>query len=130
MNQAHVHLMVTHLPIVGTMLGILVFAFAIWRKSEQTKNAAYLLFILCAFGAIIAYLTGEGTEEIIENQPGISEMSIEQHEEFAIYSLTAVILLGCVSAIFLFFQLRGKWFKTYASAVIIVLSIMTFGLMV
>lgn len=59
MNPTHIHLMITHLPIFGSILGALVLAYGIYVKSEQTKSAAYYLFIIAAIGAGIAYATGE-----------------------------------------------------------------------
>ncbi|MDX2250509.1 MAG: hypothetical protein SF052_27255 [Bacteroidia bacterium] len=59
MNQAHVHLMITHLPIFGSILGALVLTYGLWTKSHQTKVAAYFLLIISAIGSGIAYLTGE-----------------------------------------------------------------------
>ncbi len=56
MNQTHIHLLITHLPIFGSILGAIVLAQGIWTKTEQTKVAAYYLFILAAIGAGIAYL--------------------------------------------------------------------------
>jgi hypothetical protein len=53
-------------------------------------NAAYLIFIISSNGAGIAYLTGEGAEETVENMPGISESIIEQHEDFAMYALISL----------------------------------------
>jgi hypothetical protein len=43
MNQTHIHLLITYLPIFGSILGGLVLAHGIWAKSNQTKMAAYHL---------------------------------------------------------------------------------------
>lgn len=97
MNQAHIHLIITHLPIFGSLLGTLVLIHGIWSKSIQTKIAAFNLFIISAVGAGIAYATGEGAEEAVENIQGISENIIEQHEDFAMYALISLIVLGVSS---------------------------------
>ena len=65
MSQAHIHLIITHLPIFGALLGTLVLIHGIWSKSIQTKIAAFNLFIISAIGAGIAYATGEGAEEAV-----------------------------------------------------------------
>lgn len=97
MNQAHIHLLITHLPIFGSILGGLVLAHGLWTKSNHTKVAAYNLFILSAIGAGIAYLTGEGAEETVENIQGIAEATIEKHEDFALFALISLIILGIAS---------------------------------
>ena len=71
MNQTHLHLLITHLPIFGSILGGLVLAHGIWTKSNQTKIAAYNVLIISSIGAVVAYLTGEGAEETVEKIPGV-----------------------------------------------------------
>jgi hypothetical protein len=94
MNQTHIHLLITHLPIFGSILGGLVLAHGIWTKSNQTKIAAYNLLIISSIGAVIAYLTGEGAEETVENMQGVVEATIKQHEEFASVALISLIPIG------------------------------------
>ena len=48
MNQTHIHLLITHLPIIGAALGAFVLIHGIWRKSNSTLIAAYNLLIICA----------------------------------------------------------------------------------
>ena len=80
MSQTHLHLLITHLPIFGSVLGGLVLAHGLWTRSSQTKIAAYNLLILSAIGAVIAYMTGEAAEETIENIQGVATNMIEEHE--------------------------------------------------
>jgi hypothetical protein len=37
MNQTHIHLLITHLPIYGSMIGAFVLLYGIWSSSIQTK---------------------------------------------------------------------------------------------
>jgi hypothetical protein len=76
MNLSHLHLMINHLPIIGSMIGGLVLAFAIWQKSNHTKIAAYGVLIVSSVGAAVAYLTGEPAEELVENIPGVLKDTI------------------------------------------------------
>ena len=98
MNPTHIHLLITHLPIFGSILGGLVLAHGLWTKSNQTKIAAYNIFIISAIGAGIAYLTGEAAEETVENIQGIAKDMIDEHEDFAVFALVSLIIL-CVSFI-------------------------------
>ena len=106
MDQTHIHLLITHLPIFGSLLGGLVLAHGIWAKSNQTKIAAYNLLIISSIGAAIAYMTGEGAEETVENMQGVVEATIKQHEEFALVALISLIILGIASIIGLLITLR------------------------
>jgi hypothetical protein len=108
MNQTHIHLLITHLPIIGSILGAFVLAHGIRVKSNQTIIAAYYIFVLSSIGAIIAYLTGEGAEETVENMQGVVETTIEIHGNFAIFPLISLIILGFASIMGLFLTCRNS----------------------
>ncbi len=128
MNQTHIHLLITHLPIFGSILGGLVLAQGILSKSYRTKIAAYNLFIISSIGAGIAYFTGEGAEDSVENIQGVIEATIKQHEEFALYALISLIILGLTSIVGLFLTIRkSRWTKKIA-IVLLIISIISFGL--
>jgi uncharacterized membrane protein len=128
MNQTHIHLLITHLPIFGSIMGGLVLAHGLWTKSNQTKIAAYNLFIISAIGAIVAYLTGEGAEETVENMQGVVEATIKTHEEFALFALISLIILGVASLLGLFLTLRKSPLTRTVAFVILFISIISFGL--
>lgn len=107
MNETHIHLLVTHLPIVGTALGAFVLIHGIWRKSSTTLIAAYNVLILSVLGAGIAYATGEGAEEAVEHLQGISKNLIEEHAESALVSLIALIVMGLIAVLGLFATLKS-----------------------
>jgi len=97
MDQTHLHLLITHLPIFGSLLATLVLGYGMWKKSNTTITASYYLLIIAALGAAIAYFTGEGAEETVENLQGVSENVIELHADFAQYALIALIAVGLAS---------------------------------
>ena len=51
MDQTHIHLMITHLPIFGSLLGALVLAHGLMTKTAQTNVAGYYVLALSAIGA-------------------------------------------------------------------------------
>lgn len=128
MNQTHIHLLITHLPIFGSILGGLVLAHGLWTKSNQTKIAAYNIFIISAIGAGIAYLTGEAAEETVENIQGIAKDMIDEHEDFAVFALVSLIILGVSSIGGLFLTLRKSALTSTAAIVILFISLISFGL--
>ena len=128
MNQTYLHLIFSHLPIFGSILGGLVLAHALWTKSNQTKIAAYYLLIISSIGAGVSYLTGEGAEETIENLQVVSESIIEKHEDFALYALIGLIILGLSSLIGLFVTLKKHSLIRVVAIFTLVLSLVSFGL--
>lgn len=128
MNQAHMHLLVTHLPVFGSIIGALVLGYALWKKSAHTKNAAYFIFILSALGAAIAYLTGEGAEDAVEDIRGVTENLIEIHEDAALYALISLIVLGIFSGAALLMSRYKNSFTKSISTTILIISLLSFGL--
>jgi uncharacterized membrane protein len=97
MNDAHLHLVVNHLPIVGLLIGILVLIAGLILNKTEVKLTALGIFIFSALASIAANYTGEGAEEVVENIPGMSETLIHTHEEHAETFLTLTLILGAVS---------------------------------
>lgn len=108
MNQTHIHLLITHLPIIGAMLGALVLIHGISRKSNATLIAAYNVLILSAIGAGIAYITGEGAEEAVEHLQGVSEGIIEAHEDSAVLSIIALAVVGALALLGIYVTLANS----------------------
>lgn len=128
MNQTHLHLLITHLPIFGSILGGFVLAYGLWTKSNHTKIAAYILLIISSIGAGISYLTGEAAEETIENIQGVAEKMVEQHEEFSLLALIALIVLGVASILGLFLTIRKSSLIRTVAIVTLIISLISFGL--
>jgi uncharacterized membrane protein len=128
MNQAHWHLMITHLPIFGSILGAMVLIYGIWSSSKQTKMAAYYLLIVSAVGAVIAYITGEGAEDTVEKIQGISKNLISEHEEAGLFALISLIVLGIGSLFSIIITYKEKKYSGKISVVMLVLSLICFSI--
>lgn len=123
MNEAHFHLIVNHVPIVGTLIGFLVLLSGFILKKPQIKNTALGIFIFSALLTIVAFFTGEGAEGIVEKLPGISETLIHKHEEYAELFQTIMLILGSVSLITMFLQFKKLSFYKYGFILVLMLSV-------
>ena len=128
MNQTHLHLLITHLPIFGSILGGLVLAYGLYSKSNHTKIASYGLFIISALGGGVSYLTGEAAEHTVEDIQGISETMIEQHEDFAVYALVSLIILGIISILGVYLTVKRSSFSRSIAVVIFFIALISYGL--
>jgi len=128
MNQTHIHLIITHLPIFGSILGAFVLIHGIWTKNNMTVIAAYNVLIVSALGAGIAYGTGEGAEETTEHIQGVSKHLIEEHSESALISLIALIIVGLISLVGLFITLRSSNLTRSFALITLFLSFVAFGI--
>ncbi|MES2873313.1 MAG: DUF2231 domain-containing protein [Bacteroidota bacterium] len=128
MDQTHLHLLITHLPIYGSILGAIVLAYGIFTKSQHTANAAYIVLIISSIGGFIAKQTGEAAEETVENIKGISEDLIHEHEESADIAIIAIIILGIISLAALFASYRKWSFHNSMGWIALLVSLITFGI--
>ena len=115
MNQAHLHLLFNHLPIIVPIVGVAVMAGGLIFRSEVIKRTAYFIFILGALCAIPAFATGEGAEEVVEDLQGISHDLIHEHEESAEAFAILSYVLGGIALIGLWANIKKKSFATILS---------------
>ena len=128
MDGTHIHLLITHLPVFGSMLGAIILMYALRAKSDSTKKAAYIVFILSAAGACTAYLTGESAEHTVRQIDPGAKAFIHPHEDVAMYALISLIVLA-VSAIISWYLTNKKTALAVKFAVItLIISLISFGL--
>ncbi|MDM7922081.1 MAG: hypothetical protein QUS14_07250 [Pyrinomonadaceae bacterium] len=129
MDAAHLHLMLNHIPLLGTVFGLPVLLAGILLKNNALRIAGLLMLLVAALAAIPVYLTGEPAEEIVENLPGVGHDQIEAHEDFAMFALISAIITGVIAAAALAFDWMRKQAAALLSAVALVAALVTAGLM-
>lgn len=123
MNDAHLHMLVNHFPIVGTILGLLVLIGGLFYKNMPIKNTAYFLFLIAAVFAVFSMATGDGAEELVEDMPNIGHKIIHEHEELAEKFAIILYLLGLVSIIGLVTNIRKHPKALFFSYSVVVIAI-------
>lgn len=99
MNAAQIHLALNHAPLFLSIIGGGILIVGMIRKNESFKTIALFMLIAAALFTAPVFLTGEGTEELVENLPGVNEGAIEEHEEMAKISMIIIAVTGVVSLI-------------------------------
>lgn len=102
MNDVHLHLLVNHFPIIGTIFGLGILIAGLAFKNNMIKNISYVVFMVSALFAVLSMVTGEGAEDVVEKIEGVSENFIETHEELAEKFALIMYVLGVTS-------LLGLW---------------------
>ena len=118
LNPAHWHLLVNHLPIVGSIIGLFILGYGIFSKAEVVIKMSYWLFIVLAVFAVIAKQTGEQAEGFIMSAKLADETLIEPHAQAADYAQWAMIILGLIALAALFIN-RLKMLKVMPIIVLI-----------
>lgn len=110
MNDAHLHLVVNHFPIIGTILGLGILIVGIILKNNTVKSTAYFLFIVAAIFAAFSMGTGEGAEEAVEDMASVGKQVIHEHEEMAEKLAIVLYVLGVISigGLFLNYKKNAK----------------------
>jgi hypothetical protein len=109
MNPTHIHLLLNHFPIIGTLIGSAILLYSIIKKQDTGKVAGAFIIVIMAIIAIPVLLTGEPAEESVEHLSGISKALIHDHEEASekafwlmeltgVFSLLAIVLYKIKSA--------------------------------
>lgn len=123
MSDAHLHLVVNHFPIIGTILALGILLAGILLKNISVKNTAYVLFIVAAIFAIFSMQTGEGAEEMVEDMPNIGKRIIHEHEEIAEKLAIVLYLLGGISVLGIILNLKNHAKAKFISVVAVIVAI-------
>lgn len=93
-SLAHLHLLLNHLPVILTPLGLLLLAIAARRHDDSLSRVAFALLIGAAVTAVPTYFTGEDAEQAIKGMAGVTKAVIHEHEDFGLYSALFLGALG------------------------------------
>jgi len=125
MNWAHVHLMINHIPVIGIFGALLLFVYALLKKSEELKMVSLGIFVLIALIMIPVFFTGEAAENVVKKIPGVTETYIGRHEEFAEYSITVMEILGTVCLLCLYFIFKSGTVPKWLLTIVLLLALLT-----
>lgn len=112
MNDAHLHLLVNHFPIITPILGLIILITGFIFRSEVTKRIAYFLFVIGAITTLPSFSSGEGAEEVLEHM-GANHRLIHEHEEVAETFALLSYILGALSLL----SLVASWKKMKMAAI-------------
>ncbi len=106
MNDAHLHMVVNHFPIIGTIVAIGILIAGLILKNITLKNTSYFLFISAAIFGALSMGTGEGAEELVEDMPNVGWEIIHKHEEIAEKLALLLYVLGALSLVALYLNFK------------------------
>lgn len=129
MNGAHFHLLVNHLPIVGTIFGLLILLGGIVIKNNVVKQTGLATLIVAALSSALALMTGDPAGEAVEHLPGITESMIEHHENIAYSSLWALVPMGLMAALSFYSIWKKEKAGNTLAIVTLILAILSTGMM-
>jgi uncharacterized membrane protein len=129
MNGAHLHLLINHIPVLGTFFGLALLAFAAWKRSDELRKAALGTFVIAALAAVATYLTGEPAEDVVKGLPGVARSLIGRHDDAAGFALGGAIALGVLALGGVIWFREGKPIKNWFGTLALVVALLVTGLM-
>lgn len=129
MNAVHLHLIVNHIPIFTTLIGIFVLGWGMYKKEISIRNIAFALFIIGAVSSYVAMETGESAEEIVEELTAVSHDAIHDHEEAAELSFWFALVMGLLSIVALAARKLKLRFETGLNVAILITALITLGVL-
>src|SRR5579871_31610 len=129
MDLTHTHLLLNHFPTVGMIIGAGLFLLSLIAKSEDLKRASLIVLLGISLISIPTYMSGNGAQDAIKALPGVSKSLVETHEGAALEGIAFMEVLGVFAWLGLWQLRRLKHVPNWNLAVILVLTLVTFGLM-
>ncbi len=105
-TPVHLHLLINHLPVVGSIASVLLLLFAILRRNAELKRTALLAFVITAISAYATDATGDGAAHVARQIPGVSRQAIHEHSEAGDTAMDASIVDGLIALVALILAWR------------------------
>jgi uncharacterized membrane protein len=128
MNPAHLHLLVNHVPVFGTIFSALLIGWGLLRKSEDVLRLGLIVGVLIGIATWGVQLTGDPAEHALAGVPNFQRRLVHAHEEAAELS-TNVISISAVLALVTLVLMRRRRKAARALAIVtLVAALAGFGL--
>jgi uncharacterized membrane protein len=128
-SSAYMHLMLNHIPEIGTAALLIIFLYAVSAKNDKLKKFTLVLIILMAFLTIAVLITGNNAEGSVKGLDGIIEENIDPHQDFATKSFIAMEILGAVALTGLIIFRKPKELPMWFSILTLSLMLIVNGMM-
>ena len=130
MNFVHIHLLLNHFPVIGSIIGFGLFLVSLFGKNESLRRGSLIIFATMALIAIPTFASGKGAQLMLKDKPGISDAFVQRHEGAAMLALWFLEATGA-------FALAGLWqihhrahMARWNLTAVLIFSLLAVGLMV
>jgi uncharacterized membrane protein len=128
-NLAHLHLLLNHVPTVGSVVAMGLLVLALVRRDEPLKHAGLEVLFVIAVLTLPVYMSGVAAHQKLRNQPDVSDDAMRVHQDAALAGFAVTEFAGFVAWIALWqSRRRGRAARGLVPAVLL-LSIVALALM-
>jgi len=129
MNLAHLHLLLNHFPVIGTIVGVGLLVASLPRKDSHLKKAGLIILAAMALVALPTFFSGVGAKGAIKDEAGVSAALIDRHEGAAILALFLIEVTGALALLALWQRHSAGRERGWTLALLLIFSVITVGLM-
>jgi hypothetical protein len=129
MDFAHLHLLLNHVPIIGTMVGLGLFLLSFFANTQDLRRASFVVFVATALLTIPAFMTGIGAQVEILASGGVSNDLIQRHQGSAELTVWFMQITGAFSTVALWRSRRPVRTSRWNTVAVLFFSLVTAGLL-
>jgi uncharacterized membrane protein len=123
-NVAHLHLILNHVPTVGSVVALGLLLVALVRRDESLKRSGLEVLFVIAVVTLPVYMSGVAAHFQLRDQPEISDNASRVHQDAALAGFTVTELAGFVAWIALWqSRRRGRAARGLVPAVTLLSSV-------
>ena len=97
MNLTHLHLLLNHVPTVGSVIALAILLLSFIRRDEALKHAGLEVLFLIAILTLPVYISGAAAQREIRNRPEVSTTAVRVHQDAALAGFAMTEFAGFVA---------------------------------
>jgi len=129
MSSAYLHILLNHIPVIGTAIAAFVMFYGFFKRSDEIKKLALIVLILVAATSIVVHMTGDNAKGSVVSIEGVNSDYIDPHEDFADIAIIVSNVVGFLALVTLFIFRKPKHLPMWAAILFFVLILAVNGMM-
>jgi len=128
-NVVHIHLLLNHFPIIGTIIGLGLFLIALIGRSEDLQRASLVVFLGMALITMPTFMSGSAAQDAIKYLPGVPVALITAHLNASLLAYVFIEITGAFAWFGLWEYRRNGQLGRATLTTVLLLSVVTIVLM-
>lgn len=125
MNAPHLHLILNHVPTIGSAIALGLLLLGLLRRQEALTRVSLEVFYVVALLTLPAYLSGVATGMLLETMPDVSVEAIQKHHDGALAAFALMLLTGLAAWLSLWQWRRVARLSAINTGIVLVLAMLT-----
>src|ERR1700730_15415673 len=96
-SWSHLHILVSVFPSVGLIFALGFYVTAFFTDNEAMKRSCLVAFGILGLSAIPTYFSGDGSMEVLSQNPKFSEEMVSAHLGWGVVALAVLAMTGAAA---------------------------------